>query len=120
MTIYKEHSHSIERSKQRKKLNSERAERDIVLAWDRGNDSSNFTAQRKAYLETVENKDETKKVYDGFCYIFTGTGYCKTMYRLPRWFVKLNRYDGNEKIRNVKKHSKYNPKGQKDWQQYTL
>lgn len=112
MTIYKEFSHSIERSKQRKSLNSERAERDIFLAWQRGKIFSDFTARKKAYLENVENVGDIKKVYDGYCYIFTNLGYCKTMFQLPRWFVKPSRYDGCEKIRNIKKHAKYNPQTQ--------
>lgn len=110
MTIYKEYSHSIERSKQRKNFNAEKAERDIVRAWERGKNASDFNAQRREYLENVESENDVKKAYDGYCYVFTSDGYCKTLYKLPRWFIKPTRYIGNEKIRNVKKHSKYNPK----------
>ncbi|MBQ9114675.1 MAG: hypothetical protein IJY07_01940 [Clostridia bacterium] len=110
MTIYKEHSHSIERSKQRKNLNPERAERDIVLAWVRGKTASDFYTQKRQYLETVESENDIKKAYDGYCYVFTKRGYCKTMYQLPRWFSKPTRYDGGNKIRNMKKHAKYNPR----------
>lgn len=109
MTIYKEFSHSIERSKQRKNLKAERAERDIILAWERGKTAADFYSQKRDYLERVENVGDIKKAYDGFCYVFTDEGYCKTMFRLPHWFKNPNRYDSKGKIRNHKKYAKYNP-----------
>lgn len=102
--------HSIERAKERVGKNPRAAEHMMRNALERGRDKSMFSCEHKRrWLEAKENACGYKAlVYNGHCYIVTQDNVVITLYELPGWFTRANRYNGRERIRNQAKFEKYN------------
>jgi len=102
--------HCIERIKERCGIKSEETIRkNIAMAMYRGKCAEDFSGRERAYL-TEQCRDEySATAYNGFCYIFSEGRFCVTVYPLPKWFDKHNRFDGKERIRNQRKYWRNNP-----------
>ena len=102
--------HSIERAKDRIGMNPRAAEHFMRNALERGKDKSMFSCeQKRRWLEAKESACGYKAlVYNGHCYIVTQENVVITLYELPVWFTRANRYNGRERIRNQAKFEKYN------------
>lgn len=98
--------HSLDRAKERIGVKGKQAERYIRLAVERGKSSEDFSAKEKHYLEKESSENYTAIAYNNFCYIISNDGLCITMFPLPNWFGKKMRYNGKEKIRDMKKYSR--------------
>lgn len=101
--------HSIERTKQRAKLNNESAMRMIERARARGKGMEDFKSRERDYLLGKSEEEKRALVYDHYCFIFGLEGKCITMYEVPSWFGKKKNYSGKKAIRNVKKYIRCNP-----------
>ena len=98
--------HSIDRAKERARLNERKATKMIEYALKRGKSANDFNSMERSYLEKEGQGGCTAIAYNNFCYIVNENGFCVTLYPLPVWFGKKKRFDGKEKIRNPKKYSK--------------
>lgn len=94
--------HSIERVSERTGLNEKGAIRMILNASKKGLDYKNFNADERQYLRNRTSSEICAKYYAGYCFIFTQSSVCVTMYKVPKWFGK-SRYSGKTRIRNPKK-----------------
>lgn len=95
--------HGKERAKERKGIkNQKEIARCVKLALERGKSAEDYKSREKEYLINKQNVKAI--VYDGFCFLFGVDNTYITLYPLPAWFDNKKRYDGKEKIRNVKKY----------------
>ena len=100
-------NHSLARAKERAGLNAKRAQRVISLALYNGKSAEDYSGKESKYLQNKSTRNCTAVAYQGFCMIISDTTYaCVTMYQLPNWFGKSTRYDGKEKIRNLRKYNR--------------
>ena len=102
--------HSIERAKERTGMNPRAAEHFMRNALERGKDKTMFTCeQKRRWLTAKEDACGHKAlVYNGMCLIVTQDNTVITLYEVPDWFTRSNRYSGKERIRNQAKFAKYN------------
>ena len=107
MKNYRASYHSLIRMEQRQGMKEEKAKRQIKNAMQRGKRTGDFSSWERKYLSTLCNAGTYPVVYDGWCYIFTDEGVCATTHSLPIWFGKKKRFDGKEKIKNVKRYFSY-------------
>jgi hypothetical protein len=95
---------SLEQLKNQTGINRKKATTYIKKAIQRGKGAESFTSWERRYLKDGVSNGYRAVAYDGYCYIISSDGVCVTLYPLPRWFGKKKRFDGKEKIRNVKKY----------------
>ena len=102
--------HSIERTRERRKLKNRRAAvNHIYHAVRQGKRAADFTSWERSYLENEGKDGCTAIAYDGFCYILSEQGQCVTVHALPSWFGKRKPFDGKKRIRHSKRYQKYHP-----------
>lgn len=101
--------HSYERAKERIGMNPKAAGHFMRNALERGKTKDSVTGKKqRAWLEAKENACGMKAlVYNGMCLIVDGD-VVVTMYKVPEWFTKSNRYNGKNKIRNQAKYARFN------------
>ena len=101
--------HSIVRAKERIGMNPKAAEHFIRNALERGKDKTMFSCeQKRQWLAAKENACGYRAlVYNDMCVIISDETVI-TLYEVPVWFKKANRYSGKERIRNQAKFAKYN------------
>ncbi len=102
--------HSIERAKDRIRMNPRAAEHFMRNALERGKDKSMFSCeQKRQWLISKENACGYRAlVYNDMCLIVTQEDVVITLYEVPEWFRRSNRYSGKERIRNQAKFAKFN------------
>ena len=102
--------HSIERAKDRIGMNPRAAEHMMRNALERGKDKSMFSCeQKRRWLAAKENACGHKAlVYNDVCLIVSQEDKVITLYEVPGWFKRSNRYSGKERIRNQAKYTKFN------------
>ena len=102
--------HTIERAKERIGMNPRAAEHFMRNALERGKDKSMFCcAEKRRWLSAKENACGYRAlVYNDMCLIVDPNDVVVTMYKVPSWFRKPDRYNGKERIRNQAKFEKYN------------
>ena len=102
--------HSIKRAKERIGMNPRAAEHFMRNALERGRDKTMFTCeQKRQWLAAKERAFGDKAlIYNDMCVIVSGEDRVITMYRVPEWFRRSNRYSGKERIRNQAKYEKFN------------
>ena len=101
--------HSIERAKARNGMNPKAAEHFMRNALQRGKDKSMFSCEKRRWLVAKENACGYRAlVYNNMCLIVTQENVVITMYEVPGWFKKVNRYSGKERIRNQAKFERFN------------
>ena len=102
--------HSIERAKERIGMNPRAAEHFMRNALERGKDKTMFSCEQKRRWLTA--KEEAcgfrALVYNNICVIVNREGLVITLYEVPGWFRRPERYSGREKIRNQAKFEKFN------------
>ena len=98
--------HSIMRTKERAKLNEDAAKRMIVRAKEYGIPADEFHSEERRYLERMEEGEKKVIYYSGYVFVLTSDSICITMFPVPQWFGKRNRFSGKTAIRNVKKYTK--------------
>lgn len=102
-------SHCNERAMERYNLRNEKAiEKNINRAYTQGKRAEDYSSWERNYLNSKTHDCMVAVVYNGFCYIFNEFGVCVTMYDLPAWFGKKKRFDGKERIRDIRKYDKLN------------
>ena len=101
--------HSIERAKERIGMSPRAAEHFMRNALERGKDKTMFSGeQKRRWLASKENACGYKAlVYNDMCLI-VDQDVVITLYEVPDWFKRSNRYSGKERIRNRAKFEKYN------------
>ena len=102
--------HSIERAKERIGMNPRAAEHFMRNALERGKDKSMFCcAEKRRWLTAKENACGYRAlVYNDMCLIVSRDDVVVTMYEVPAWFRKPDRYSGRERIRNRARFEKFN------------
>ena len=102
--------HSIERAKDRIRMNPRTAEHFMRNALERGKDKSMFSCeQKRRWLTAKENACGYRAlVYNDMCLIVTQDDVVITLYEVPEWFKRSSRYSGKERIRNKAKFAKFN------------
>ena len=102
--------HSIVRAKERTGMNPKAAEHFMRNALERGKDKSMYSCeQKRQWLAAKENAHGNRAlVYNNMCVIVGDDEAIVTLYEVPGWFRKANRYCGKERIRNQAKFAKYN------------
>lgn len=101
--------HSFERAKERIGMNPKAAEHFMRNALERGKDKSMFSCEKFRWLKAKEDACGYKAlVYNDMCLIVSQDNVVVTMYRVPGWFKKANRYSGKERIRNQAKFDRFN------------
>ncbi len=102
--------HSIERAKERIGMNPKAAEHFMRNALERGKDKTMFTCeQKRQWLTSKENACGFRAlVYNDMCLIVNQDNVIITLYQVPGWFKRSNRYSGKERIRNQAKYAKFN------------
>lgn len=102
--------HSIERAKERIGANRKTAEHIMRNALERGKDKTMFSCeQKRQWLTAKENSCGCKAlVYNNTCFIVSQDNRVITLYALPAWFTRNQRYAGKERIRNQAKYTKFN------------
>ena len=102
--------HSIVRAKERIGMNPKAAEHFMRNALTRGKDRTMYTCeQKRQWLEAKEAVQGTRAlVYNDMCVIISEDEAVITLYEVPGWFRKANRYNGKERIRNQAKFARYN------------
>ena len=101
--------HSIERARERAGLTEEQAARFIRKASERGRTAEEMPRREREYMERAETVTNSRAFfYNGYFFIFSLDGVCKTLYETPAWFGRKSHYDGKEKIRNIKKYIRFN------------
>ena len=102
-------NHAIQRTQERVGLKTKPSETFIKNALERGKRAEYFTVNERNYLHAKEVKGECCViVYQSFLFIVDDTDRCVTVYAVPKWFGKKKYYDGNTKIRNIKKYLRFN------------
>lgn len=102
--------HSIERAKERIGMNPRAAEHFMRNALERGKDKSMFCcAEKRRWLTAKEEACGLRAlVYNDMCLIVNHDDVVITMYEVPSWFRKPDRYSGRERIRNRARFEKFN------------
>ena len=101
--------HAAQRVKERRHLkNSGSVERNMQLALQRGKRAEDCTSWEREFLNTIPRNDCTAIAYNNFCYIFSDSNICVTVYALPAWFGKKKAFNGKERIRNYKSYYRHN------------
>jgi len=100
--------HSYERAKERIGMNPKTADHFMKNALERGKDKDSFTGDKRAWLAAKEDDEKKALVYNGMCLIVTRKNVVVTMFKLPDWFTKSNRYCGKDRIRNQVKYARFN------------
>ena len=95
--------HSLEKMKERRGINTKKAERRIEQAVLRGKPFTAFSSKERAFLQQEEDSCHAL-AYDGFCYIINERNLCVTLYPLPEWFSRKKHFVGKKKIRDYKKY----------------
>lgn len=102
--------HGTQRAKERLNLSNSKADNlfERVLRYGkRYNDFQNSKQQK--YLLEKENNSRAF-VYEDYCYIFDANhDVCITTYELPKWFHRGTNYCGKERIRNIRKYTRFYP-----------
>lgn len=82
--------HSINRAKERTRMNRKKALKMMEMAKKRGITSEECTwSLDKKFLECRSDADTVAVAYNGYCFIMErGTMNCITMYKLPKHFGK--------------------------------
>ena len=103
--------YSIERAKERIGMNPKAAEHFMRNALQRGKDKTMFACeQKRQWLTAKENACGCRAlVYNDMCLI-VDQDVVITIYEVPGWFKRANRYSGKERIRNQAKFDKFNRK----------
>lgn len=99
--------HSVNRAMERCRVKNVRAaEKRIATALQRGKQASEYSSWERSYLMDRAS-DCTAIAYNNFCYLVNEDGMCITLYPLPAWFGKKKRFQGKERIRDMKKYQRY-------------
>ena len=99
-------THSLIRAKERQGYNAKTAEHVIRLAMERGKRVDAYRDGReKEWLAMRLSEGYDAVIYNGYCYILKDN-LCITLYEVPEWFGKRDRYVGRERIRNIAKYQK--------------
>ena len=97
--------HGVSRAKERCNVKNVRsAEKNIMLALQRGKRAEDLTSWERAYLSKEAHDDCTAIAYNNFCYIVNPAGVCVTLYPLPSWFGKKKHFNGKDRIRNYRQY----------------
>lgn len=101
--------HCVERAMERYNLRNEKSiQKNVDRAYLLGKRAEDFSSWERNYLSGKTRDCMTGVAYNGFCYIFNEYGICVTMYELPAWFGKRKRFNGKERIRDIKKYNRLN------------
>lgn len=100
--------HSIERAKDRAGLNPKAAQHFMRNALERGKDKTMFTHEKRKRLSSKEYCQRKALVYNDMCLIVDRKDVVITLFNVPTWFKKSNRYNGKERIRNRAKFERFN------------
>lgn len=100
--------HSILRTEERANLTRESSIKMIIRAQERGRGAENYPSKEREYLNQKSKNGLRAVVYADYCFIFSESDKCITMYHLPAWFGKKGKYDGKNEIRNIKRYVRYN------------
>ena len=99
--------HSVNRAMERGRVkNARSAEKRIATALQRGKRASEYSSWERSYLMSRDSGC-TAIAYNNFCYLVNENGKCMTLYPLPVWFGKKKRFQGKERIRDMKKYQRY-------------
>lgn len=96
--------HSLERTKERARLNTDSSLRMIKRAYDRGLGYERYHSRERDFMLQRSGTDHVALAYNNFCFIFSNEGICITMFPLPEWFGKKKFYTEKKQIRNAKKY----------------
>lgn len=100
--------HSIERAMERIGLERDAAERFLLNGMVRGKSGEFYSGKEKRFLETHAKGDRLSSIaYNGYCLVMCDDQVCLTVYALPDWFGKKERYNHKERIRKAKKYMKF-------------
>jgi len=97
-------NHSLKRVKERMGVNKSNAHNIICNARERGLSPMDFSGREYSYLASKESNYSWVVAYQGYFFVFSNSGVCITVAKLPDWFGKKGNYDGKEKIRELKKY----------------
>ena len=100
--------HSLERAKERLGFNRKYAASIIENGIQRGQAAYSFRASaEREWLEKRSQHGYQALAYNGLCIIVSPSGFCVTVYELPRWFGKKAQFDHrNRRIRNSVRYQK--------------
>lgn len=100
--------HSIIRAESRARMNMDEAIEFIQEAIEKGKGAERLPDMEKEYINGKSREGYRILFFKGFLFVITDANVCVTMYKAPEWFLKnKNRYDGKNRIKNVKRYNKY-------------
>ena len=100
--------HGLLRAEERANLPASGALKLINRAEEKGKTAEDFPAAERRYLQNLEqSRDRIVRVFSDYLFIFSSEGIFITMFHIPVWFGKKNKYCGKIAVRNPRKFERF-------------
>lgn len=105
--------HGLARVMGRMDLTEKKALQLIERAWQKGLKAEDLPRKKQEYVNRMRrdlyNGATQLRVYEDFLFIFSGEDTLITVYQLPKYLTTHSHFDGNTRVRNLKKYMRMNP-----------